>query len=292
MTTSSVLTPASLRKLPPDAADLLLARGEWTWCAMEHSRIGAVELVEPGSPFHHLALPLDRRPLRFTFTSGRHAQHARNGPDMVAMVAAGDAGRSRWDDVYESACLYFTDAALADAMGVESEDIRHDVRTRLDHHSPTLARLMHALFLDAAAGQPHGALIGDAAFLALAAELAPSHLRRRRSATRDGEPWRVRNALAYIHAHLTDELTIAQIADAAATSPHYLNRAFRLAIGCSMWRYVLAARARHASVLLSDRRLSLTSIAELAGFKSYPAFIAAIYRETGYTPGQVRQSLD
>lgn len=290
MSAATHLTPADLRKLPPDAADLLLARGEWSWCAMEHSRIGAVELVEPGSTFHHLALPLERRPLRFTFTSGGRRQHSRNGPDMVAMVAAGDAGRLHWDDTYESACLYFTDAALAEALGLETEQVDHTVRTRMDHCSPALARLVHALFADVAAGQPHGALIGDAVFLALAAELAPFGIQRRRSPVRSGEPWRVRNALAFIHAHLTDDLSIARIADAAATSPFHLSRAFRLAIGCSIWRYVIGARARYAAILLRDRDRSLTDVADAAGFKTYPAFIAAVRGQVGVTPMQIRKA--
>lgn len=289
MPAPAALSPTDLRKLPPEAGDLLLARGEWSWCAMEHSRIGAVELVEPGSPFHHLALPLERRPLRFTFTSGNRRQHARNGPGMVAMVAAGDAGRAHWDDVYESACLYFTDAALAEAMGVETGEVRHEVRTRMNHRSPALARLVHALFADAAAGQPHGALIGDAVFLALAAEVAPLHIQQRRTLVRSGEPWRVRNAMTFIHSNLTGDLSIATIADAAATSPFHLNRTFRLAVGCSIWRYVLGARARYAAVLLRDQHLSLAGVAANAGFNTYPAFIAAVRCETGVTPMQLRK---
>jgi len=253
---------------------------------MEHSRIGAIELRETGAPFHHVALPLERRPLRFTFAMAGRRQHGRSAPDTLAMIEAGTEGTSHWDDVLESACLYFTDGALAQALGVEKPGVDHSIRTRLDHHSPALSRLVHALHADAAAGQPHGSLVGDAVFMALAALLVPS-TQVRVSARRD-EPWRVRNALAFIHAHLTDQLTVAQIADAAATSPFYLNHAFRHAIGCSIWQYVLRARARYAATLMRGDEASMLAISLASGFTTYSGFIQAFKGEFGDTPARVR----
>lgn len=285
---SSGLPPSTLRKVPAELGDMLLGRGEWSFCALEHSRIGAVEIREPGAPFHHLALPLERRPLRFTFTTGGRRQHGRSAPDMIAMIEAGTEGSSHWNDVLESACLYFTDEALSAALGIEGEHVDHTIRTRLDHHSPALSRLIHALHADASSGQPHGALIGDAIFIALAAMLVPSYGAAAKAHIRRDEPWRVRNALAFIHAHLTDDLTIAQIAAAAATSPFYLNHAFRHAIGCSIWQYVLGARARYAAALMRDDAPSLTQIALSAGFRTYAGFIQAMKGEFGLTPAKLR----
>lgn len=291
MALSTGLPPGALGKLPADAADMLIHRGEWSWCAMEHSRIGAIELRETGAPFHHIALPLERRPLRFTFAMAGRRQHGRSAPDTVAMIEAGSEGTSHWDDVLESACLYFTDAALARALGIEDQRVDHAVRTQLDHHSPALSRLVHALHADASAGQPHGALIGDAIFMALAAHLVPSRAIKARHGTCRDEPWRVRNALAFIHAHLSDDLTLARIADAAATSPFYLNHAFRHAIGCSIWQYVLRARARYAALMMRDDQAALVTIALAAGFTTYAGFISAFRREFGMTPARVRHAV-
>lgn len=290
MAPSCALPPSALRKVPSDLHDMLLGRGEWTFCALEHSRIGAVEIRETGAPFHHIALPLERRPLRFTFTMGGRRQHGRSAPDHVAMIEAGTEGNSHWDDVLESACLYFTDQALTAALGIEGEHVDHAVRTRLDHHAPALSRLIHALHADASAGQPHGSLVGDAIFIALAATLVPSYVATAKVHIRRDEPWRVRNALAFIHAHLADDLTVAQIAAAAATSPFYLNHAFRHAIGCSIWQYVLSARARYAAALMRGDASSLTGIALSAGFSTYAGFIQAMKAEFGLTPAKLRES--
>lgn len=84
-------------------------------------------------------------------------------------------------------------------------------------------------------------------------------------------------------------MTIAQIARGAGTSPYHLNRAFRLAVGCSIWRYVLGARARYAMVLMGREDVSLARVARAAGFSTYPAFIAAMRHEYGCTPGAVQE---
>lgn len=285
----SGLPTASLRKLPL-GDDALISRGEWSYCALEHSRIPAVELNEAGSPFHHLALPLGRERLHLTFQSDGRRQFGRNAADTMTMIEAGASASSGWDGIMESACLYFTNNALAHALGLDIADVRHDVRSRLSYHSPALARLIHALLLDAAAGQPHGTLIGDAIFVALAYRLTTSNGQFRRTQNSRGEPWRVRNALAYIHENLTDELSIPGIAKAAGTSPFYLNRAFRLSIGRSIWQYVLHARANYAAHLMRDERMSLVTIAQSAGFQTYPAFIATVSRAFGKTPSALRRS--
>lgn len=288
---SDQLKPADLRRIPPALAHAIVRRSDWSFCAMEQSRIPTIEFEAPSATFHHVALPLDRAPLRFGLhMDGRH-QVGRNAPDIVTMIQAGAAGMARWDDTYESACFYFTDDALAQAVGVEGNKVEHDVRTRVELHAPNLVRLLRSLHADAVAGQPHGRLIGDAIFVALASALVKrgDHLGLPRQ--REGEGSRVRRALEYIHAHLTDRIDIATIARAAATSPFYLNHAFRAAMNCSIWQYVLCERARYGAVLMQGSEASLTEIALSAGFETYASFISATRHVFGDTPARLRRSL-
>ncbi len=282
--------PAQFRKVPPELASAVVRRAEWSLCAMEHSRIGAIEFEAPGAPFHHLALPLESVPLRFGLTvDGRH-QFGRNAPDMMTTIEAGAGGATMWDETYESACFYFTTGSLSAALGEAVEDTAHNVRTRVEQHAPLLVRLLRALHADAAAGQPHGTLVGDSVFVALAAQLVPRGEHRRWAARSVHEDWRVRRALEYIHARLTEPLSIAAISTAIATSPFYLNHAFRASLGLSIWQYVLRERARFGVSLMGNDRLNLTEIAMLSGFETYASFIAAVRREFGEAPARLRQS--
>lgn len=292
MRRSDPLSPADLRRIPPELAHAVIRRGEWSFCAMEHSRIGAIEFDAPGGAFHHIALPLERNPLRFGLHMDGKRQLGRNAPGIVTMIEAGASGLTRWDDTFESACFYFTDAALAAALGCDDERVEHDVRTRIELTAPDLVRLLRAMFADAAAGQPHGSLVGDAIFLALASNLARPSAQLKLPRRRDGESDRVRRALEYIHAHLTDRIDIAAIANAAATSPYYLNHSFRASMGCSIWQYVLQERARYGATLMRDFSLSLTQVSLTAGFETYASFISATRKAFGNTPARLRQLLE
>ena len=92
--------------------------------------------------------------------------------------------------------------------------------------APAVCRLLHALYEDAARGQPHGTLVGDSIFIALAGLLASAGIGWRGYARPGTADWRTRRALEYIHAHLTDHLNVQSIAAAAGSSPFHLSRQF------------------------------------------------------------------
>jgi AraC family transcriptional regulator len=281
---------AHLSKLPPDLSDGLLRRGEWSLCAMEHSRLGAIEFEAPAAPFHHLALPLERVPLKFGLVVDGRQQTGRNAPDTLTVIEAGAGGTTMWDGKFESACLYFTTAALGTALGCDIQEGAHTIRTQVELYSPRLSRLLHALSADAEAGQPHGALLGDAIFVALAAQLVPRGEHHRTPPRAGGEASRVQRAIEYIQANLTDRLNIVGISAAASTSPFYLNHAFRSVLGGSIWQYVLRERARYAFALMRGTHLNLTDVSQLAGFETYASFISSTRREYGCTPGSLRRA--
>lgn len=279
------IAPAALSKIPPSMRRAVLCRGEWSLCAMDHSRLDPICIEDSGVPFHHLALPLGTRPRLGMHVDG-HRQRAEFAPDAVIVVEAEAGATTWWDDPFESACFYFTPDALESAIGRDVGPGTHRIRTTPNLHMPIAVHLLRALYADAAAGQPHGSLIGDSIFVALAAQLtagspittAPSRTDRR-----------VRRALEYIHAHLTCEaLSIPSIAAAAATSPFHLSRVFRTALGCPIWQYVLRERARHARILMRDASLSLVDVSMAAGFETYSSFASALRREFGCTPGALR----
>ncbi len=154
-----------------------------------------------------------------------------------------------------------------------------------------VVRLLRALHADAANGCPHGALVGDSLFAALAAQLVPSSTLAHDALVATVGDRRVRRALEYIHAHLHGPMRVQEIADAAASSPFHLARCFRAALGCSLWHYVLRERARRAGVLMHRPGLSLAQVAGACGFETYASFVTAVRREFGVSPASLRSSL-
>lgn len=285
------LAPAALRKVPPWLQHAVSLRAAWSLCALELSRLGPVHLEGPGMPFHHLGLPLEEVPLKAGMRVDGRRSHASAGRDGINVIAAGDGGEFWWDAPVDSACFYFTSAALGAALGRDIGDQAHGVRSAVSLHSPVLCRLLRALHADARAGQPHGLLVGDTIFAALAAQLVPSGALAHGPLVATIGDRRVRRALEYIHAHLAVRLDVGSIAAAAATSPFHLSRCFRSAVGCSIWQYVLRERARHASMLMRNPDLHLADVSLRAGFETYASFAAAVRREFGVPPAGLRAQI-
>lgn len=284
--------PEALRRVPPELDAAVSLRAAWSQCAMERSRFGPIHIDDPGMPFHHLGLVLAGEPTRMATRIDGRLETTTMGPGKVSAIAAGNAGISAWHGPLEMACFYFTDAALAAALGREVGR-HHAIRSSLLGASPIVALLLRALHDDAMAGQPHGRLRGDALFLALAGQLVLPSARSHEPLVASVADRRVRHALAYIHAHLADALTVEAIAFAAATSPFHLARCFRAALGCTLWQYVLRERARHAARLMQHRpRLALARIADESGFDTYASFVAATRAVFGVAPARLKASFD
>lgn len=269
----------------PDVRIDLLAVGQWSLCRMEHTVMGPLSFDGPPAPVHHLAMPLGLSRPRMTLSVEGHVQSPTFGRDEIIAIEAGSGGRGGWDDPFESACFYFPPDALAAALGrpIASNDMNLHTSTGLK--APIIVHLLRALRADATAGQPHGVMVGDAIFSALAAQFVSSHPREDNLVTPD---WRVQRALDYIHAHLAEPIDLNVISVAAATSPYHLGRSFRAATGLTIWRYVLKQRARLAERLIREGSLSLTQVAYAAGFETYSSFVAAVRKEFGTTPIRLR----
>ena len=102
--------------------------------------------------------------------------------------------------------------------------------------------------------------------------------------------WRLKRALDFIHAHLAEDLTLAQLAGVAGLGPTQFARAFRAAVGEPPYRYLTRLRVEHARHLLEHTRLPVTDIAFQCGFDQ-PGHFATMFRKmAGLTPLAYRKA--
>jgi len=95
-------------------------------------------------------------------------------------------------------------------------------------------------------------------------------------------------ALWFIEAHLGGEASLPEIADASGVSRYQLLRAFGLATGRSVMRYVRARRLTEAARTLAAGAPDILSVALDAGYASHEAFTRAFRDQFGATPETVR----
>ena len=98
-------------------------------------------------------------------------------------------------------------------------------------------------------------------------------------------------AIQYIHKHLSDKLTLEQIADSAAVSTRECLRCFRDAIHQSPIEYLLSYRIGAAKKLLETTGYSITETALRTGFNSAAYFSQQFKLHTGKTPNAYRREV-
>jgi AraC family transcriptional regulator len=129
--------------------------------------------------------------------------------------------------------------------------------------------------------------VSPLAIESLTLEFAAALVRGMRSSER--APSWLRTAVDYLHAHVLDEIQLAQVAAAAGVHPAHLNRVFRAHYGCSVGRYVRRLRIDRAARELVTSRRPIAEIAAELGFADQSHFSRVFTGATGLTPGRYRK---
>jgi AraC family transcriptional regulator len=98
-------------------------------------------------------------------------------------------------------------------------------------------------------------------------------------------------AIDYIHAHLTQDLSLVAIATSIGVSQFHLARMFKQTMGISLWQYVMQQRIDLAKRVLAQLNLSIVEVSSYLGFSSQAQFTNFFRKHTGINPTQYRKKL-
>lgn len=143
---------------------------------------------------------------------------------------------------------------------------------------------------------PHLTLIADQLWAAASMSLRPNGIeldalvrlmlgRILASGEVPGTDW-TSQVLHYMHDHLHQPMTVAQLADAMACSEGYLHRRFKQSVGQTPGQALLRMRLDRASHLMQHTGLSIKQISRHAGFRD-PLYFSRVFRKAhGLPPTQ------
>lgn len=100
----------------------------------------------------------------------------------------------------------------------------------------------------------------------------------------------VEQAKQYLSTHLTQDVHVADVAEAVGLSPTYLSRLFKRCCGQTMREYLVGERVKAAQRLLETDGRSIAQIAALLRFCDQSYFTQVFRRRTGLTPRQYRNA--
>ena len=99
----------------------------------------------------------------------------------------------------------------------------------------------------------------------------------------------VDRAIGYIQSHLTDKLSVEEIAANAGYSASYFSHLFAEETGLSPYQFVVKSRIEHAQQLLKTTRQTVQEIAFQCGFNSAANFCYTFRKLVGTSPHEYRR---
>ena len=109
-----------------------------------------------------------------------------------------------------------------------------------------------------------------------------------RPKTRQLPNWRLKRVSDYVDAHMTNNVSLADLASAAGLSRTYFAAQFRAAAGCRPHDFVLEKRIERAKTLLASDDMPLAEMALAIGFPNQAYFSTVFKKYTGETPKRWR----
>lgn len=177
--------------------------------------------------------------------------------------------------------------SVADAMNVNLD--RVSVAPQLHVRDPRIEHIGWAVKAELETPEPLGRLYGEGLGLALASHLLRAYTPARAPRC---DPRFSRRRLAriveYIEEHLSEELSLAQLARVVDMSPSHFRVVFKRSTGFPVHQYVIRSRVEYAAALLTRENLPLSDVALQAGFANQSHMARCMKRLTGLTPATIR----
>lgn len=99
----------------------------------------------------------------------------------------------------------------------------------------------------------------------------------------------VKDAIRYISEHLSQNMSIRDIADYAHLNPQYFMRLFKKETSKSVLEYITESRLTFAKKMLRQTNLPITEVALSAGYDNFSYFSKLFRRNEGMSPSEYRK---
>lgn len=99
----------------------------------------------------------------------------------------------------------------------------------------------------------------------------------------------MRNACEYIKSHLTEEISIADLAKHTGYTEYYFSHKFKKEIGSSVNEYIQMQKIERAKILLSGTDKTIQAISDELAFSTRSYFYTCFQKITGMSPTEYRK---
>ncbi|CAG7647842.1 response regulator [Paenibacillus allorhizosphaerae] len=101
----------------------------------------------------------------------------------------------------------------------------------------------------------------------------------------------MKEAKAYIDEHLSQDVTLEEVADMVGLTPTYFSALFKKMTNETFVQYRIKKRIELAQQLMAIPHMKMSDIAAEVGYDDYPHFTKMFKKTTGYSPSEFRGRL-
>ncbi|MBW4694220.1 MAG: AraC family transcriptional regulator [Lyngbya sp. HA4199-MV5] len=178
----------------------------------------------------------------------------------------------------------------ADAMEVDRVELvpQHQI------HDPLIHGIGLALLSELTSDQVCDRLYVEAAINLLTMHLLQRYSTRKPTIQKKQEGLantKLQQVVEYINTHLTESLSLPEMAQAIGMSQYHFLRQFKQSTGLTPWQFVAQCRLKLAKQLLTERKLSIGEISDRLGFANQQQLTKFFRKCTGITPRDYQKLL-
>jgi AraC family transcriptional regulator len=203
---------------------------------------------------------------------------------------------SRWEihDQNDTALILSLPPSLLDTVAEEHgfDSRRVEIRNRFQIRDAQLENICWALKAEMESNYPSGRLYTDSLAVSIASRLVSTYssIAQRQAAQSGGLGGRrLKQTLAYIEDHLSEDLSLSRIASVTGVSASHFKTLFRESAGVPVHQYVIQRRVERAKDLLMQDELSIAEIALATGFSHQSHLARHMRRSVGLSPRAMKR---
>ena len=250
------------------------------------------------APHHSFAIPafkedlliIQLRPMQRLSIKLERWVHTKITPGDLILIPHGEP--RTWDaDGISEALILSLPPTLTRKAALQDTDYDPaclEFLPRIGHADPLVHVIGQAILGELQTGGLLGALYLESLFRTLAIHLLREHAVFTKTPTPiNGKlpPAALCRVRDYVHAHLSEEITLEALAALVHLSPYHFARKFKEATGLPPYQYVLHCRVERAKTLLMSGEHAISAVAHAVGFASQSHLTRHVKKLFGVTPG-------
>ena len=200
-----------------------------------------------------------------------------------------------WSESSTTIGMSFTSTFMTDILQEigQGDPMQVEMIPQFNEIDPLVVQIGHALLGEMRSGGLGGRLYAESLGQSLAIHAIRNYaniLRVRAAPKGKLSPAQMQQVMAYIEAHLAENIGISELAACVGFSTSYFTEQFKQATGYAPHQYLLKRRVERALELFTTSRLTVAEVAQLVGFYDQSHLIRHFKRIVGVSPHDVRKA--